>query len=274
MSAALRRQTATAPMLPLVQRVESADLAAEAGILSSEAMIDLYSQIYVLGDGDSAARSVAVQLRNAYVDADPAARLAALRAIWGDARGENFGPFVLTAYAAARMTPDEAFAGDASSLIASMLAAGLDRDAQRWSPVVDDGSIAWGILAVATPGASASISGGDISSFLGNDSSVGQQKSQMLLAGLAGLGRIDPSDAGSYDLGINLERRSIWSNRMIQAAQADNQVLVALLAGLGMQGASWERMTALHLYHIVRALDAVGMNAEARMIAAEAVARA
>ena len=33
-------------------------------------------------------------------------------------------------------------------------------------------------------------------------------------------------------------------------------------------------MTPLHLYHIVRALDAVGMNAEARMIAAEAVARA
>ncbi len=41
-----------------------------------------------------------------------------------------------------------------------------------------------------------------------------------------------------------------------------------------MQGSGWERMTPLHLYHIVRALDAVGMNAEARMIAAEAVARA
>ena len=56
--------------------------------------------------------------------------------------------------------------------------------------------------------------------------------------------------------------------------RADNPALVALLAGLGMQGESWQRMTALHLYHIVRALDAVGMNAEARMIAAEAVARA
>lgn len=271
---ALRRQTATAPMLPLAQRVEGANLAAEAGILSSEAMIDLYSQIYALEDGEGEARTVAVRLRNAYVDADPAARLAALRAIWGDARGEDFGPYVLTAYAAARMTPDEAFAEDAASLISSMLAAGLDRDAQRWSPAVDDGSLAWGILAVATPGASASVSGGDISSFLGNDPSAGQQKSRLLLAGLAGLGRIDPSDAGSYDLGINLERRSVWSNRITQAAQANNQALVALLAGLGMQGASWERMTALHLYHIVRALDAVGMNAEARMIAAEAVARA
>ena len=47
-----------------------------------------------------------------------------------------------------------------------------------------------------------------------------------------------------------------------------------MLAGLGMQGASWDRMTARHLYHIVSALRRVGLNAEARMIAAEAVARA
>ena len=276
LSPALRRQTATAPMLPLAQRIDGAGMAAEAGILSSEAMIDLYSQIYALDDGESEARTTAVRLRNAYVDADPAARLNALRQIWGDARGETFGPFVLTAYAAARMTPDEAFAEDAAALISSMLAAGLDRDAQRWSPVVDDGSLAWGILAVAMPGASASVSGGDLSSFLDSDTSAGQLKSRLLLAGLAGLGRIDPADAGNYggDLRINLERRSVWTNRIAQAAQTDNQALVAMLAGLGMQGAGWERMTALHLYHIVRALDAVGMNAEARMIAAEAVARA
>ena len=59
-----------------------------------------------------------------------------------------------------------------------------------------------------------------------------------------------------------------------RAAQVGNPGLVAVLAGLGMQGRGWDRMTPRHLYHIVRALDAVGMNAEARMIAAEAVARA
>ena len=59
-----------------------------------------------------------------------------------------------------------------------------------------------------------------------------------------------------------------------RAAQVGNPGLVAVLAGLGMQGSGWERMTPRHLYHIVRALAAVGMNAEARMIAAEAVARA
>jgi len=40
-----------------------------------------------------------------------------------------------------------------------------------------------------------------------------------------------------------------------------------------MQGDSWDRMTPLHLFHIVSSLNRVGLNAEARMIAAEAIAR-
>jgi len=43
--------------------------------------------------------------------------------------------------------------------------------------------------------------------------------------------------------------------------------------GLGMQGDDWNRMTPRHLYHIVSALRQSGMEAEARMIAAEAIAR-
>jgi hypothetical protein len=40
-----------------------------------------------------------------------------------------------------------------------------------------------------------------------------------------------------------------------------------------MQAQSWDKMTAVHLYHIVSALRRVGLDGEARMIAAEAVAR-
>ena len=40
-----------------------------------------------------------------------------------------------------------------------------------------------------------------------------------------------------------------------------------------MQGDGWDKMTPLYLYHIVSALNRVGLGAEARMIAAEAVAR-
>ena len=83
------------------------------------------------------------------------------------------------------------------------------------------------------------------------------------------------TDGGGYsdDLGMRLNSSTPWTRAIDAAAAVDNQALVALLAGLGMQGDSWQRMTARHLYHIVGALNRVGMNAEARMIAAEAVAR-
>ena len=74
-------------------------------------------------------------------------------------------------------------------------------------------------------------------------------------------------------LGVDLDRQTHWTRLIDQAAAVNNQALVAVLAGLGMQGSGWDKMTALHLYHIVGALNRVGLGAEARMIAAEAVAR-
>ena len=74
-------------------------------------------------------------------------------------------------------------------------------------------------------------------------------------------------------LSTDLTGKTRWARMIDKAAQYNNQVLVVLLAGLGMQGDSWNRMTARHLYHIVSALHRVGLDAEARMIAAEAVAR-
>ena len=46
----------------------------------------------------------------------------------------------------------------------------------------------------------------------------------------------------------------------------------ALLAAAGMQG-EWDKIPPYHLYHIIRALHDVGLDAEARMIAAEALVR-
>ena len=72
---------------------------------------------------------------------------------------------------------------------------------------------------------------------------------------------------------MNLGRQTRWSRLIDQAADVGNPALVAMLAGVGMQGSGWDKMTPRHLYHIVSALNRVGMEAEARMIAAEAVAR-
>ncbi|MBX9897222.1 MAG: hypothetical protein K2Y17_04875 [Qipengyuania sp.] len=267
---------ATAPMLTAAQRAPSADLAARRGVLSAAAMVDLYAQIFE-EEEEGALADAAQSLRTAYVGADAATRLAAIKALWGasESADDPYGRWVLTANAAARLDPSEDMAGDAGPLIGSMLAAGFDRDAARWASVVPAGSLGWALLTLARPQAQPA-SGGQVGDFLSDDASSEQAKSRMLIAGLAGLGRVSPGAASDIaeDLGIDLQRRSRWTQAIDAAAAGRNQVLVVLLAGLGMQGEAWEQMTAVHLYHVVKALNDVGLGAEARMIAAEAVARA
>lgn len=265
---------ATAPMLTPAQRMPWAEDAARRGVLSASAMVDLYSQALAENEeGPAAAR--AQELRTAYVGADVGIRLAAIKALWAEGADDPYGRWVLTAYAAARIDPVEELVADAGPLIGSMLAAGLDRDAARWAPVVPDGSMGWALITLARP-RGPEAKGGQLGDFVGEDPSAGQRKSRMLLAGLAALDRTTPGAVSAYskDLGIDLQRRSRWTQTIAAAAAARNQVLVVLLAGLGMQGEGWNQMTAAHLFHIVRALNQVGLDAEARMIAAEAVARA
>ncbi|MCA1662181.1 MAG: hypothetical protein LC648_08535 [Novosphingobium sp.] len=267
---------ARAPMLPLADRAAAADFAAARGILSSAAMVDLWSQIHGDDEVEGEWRGRAEVLRQAYVAADPAARLAAMRELWGDGADpvQAYSRRVLTAYAAARMPVSADFAEASADLVAAMLAAGLDRNAARWSSEIDEGSPAWALLAVGVPG-SGQIDPGGVRAFADDDASEAARKSRFLLAGLYGLGRIDRDAAGGIagDLGVDLTRQTRWTRAIRAAADSGNATLVALLAGAGMQGESWDKMTALHLYHIVSALRRVGLEPEARMIAAEAVAR-
>jgi hypothetical protein len=267
------RFAALSPAVPLDRRAAGADRAGREGILSSSAMIDLYAQIFADEGIEGEVQTRANSLREAYVATPSSARVAAMREIWG-AQNE-YGRLVLTAYAAARINPNADLADDAPLLIASMLAAGLDRNAMRWANVVDEGSQGWALLALAQERRQGTVSAGAVDSFIDNDSSADQRKSQFLVAGLAGLGRLDQGAANSLagQLGVNLSRESNWSRMITKAAEVNNPAMVSLLAGLGMQGSSWDKMTARHLYLIVRSLDRVGLSAEARMIAAEAVAR-
>jgi hypothetical protein len=264
---------ASTPVLPLTQRARFAELAAVRGVLSASAMVDLYSQIYINeGVGGEAAQR-AGRLRDAYVAAGPAERITAMRGLWGEGIA-GFAGQITTAYAAARITPATERAYAADELIASMLTAGLDRDAAAWSRFVDEGSLGWALIALSDADGG-QVSRGDVESFIDNDESAEGRKSAFLVAGLAGLGRLSQgaSTALAEDTGFNLERQTRWARTIARAAEVENAALVALLAGLGMQGESWAQMTPLHLYHIVAGLRAVGLEAEARMIAAEAVAR-
>lgn len=269
------RVSALAPMLALPQRASGAGRAASEGILSSAAMVDLYSQIYAIEEIEGPQAQIAALLQTAYVGPDPQARLTAMKTIWGGDGLPEYSGLVLTAYAAARMPVSSEFKADTGQLIASMLAAGLDRNAMRWASVVEGGSQGWALLTLAVNARGDAVSSNSLDRFMDDDSSAEQRKSKFLLAGLAGLGRVEQSAINNFSsqLDINLGRQSKWSRLIDKAAELRNPALVAYLAGVGMQGEGWDKMTPLHLYHIVSALNRVGMSAEARMIAAEAVAR-
>lgn len=269
-----QRVAARSPALPVSERIAPAELAAREGILSSSALIDLFSQYYAESGGEGAMGPVAVQLREAYVAADPTARIAAMRSVWGNGQ-PDYARLVLTSYAAARFPANDAFAEDAGMLIASMLAAGLDRDALQWGAMVAEGSEGWAQLALVQPQRSDPVDGGAVASFADDDASEGQRKTRFLVAGLAGLGRLESSTVNEYSesMGLRLGQPTRWTRLIDRAGELRNQPLVAFLAGLGMQGDGWNKMTPRHLYHIVRSLDRAGLSAEARLIAAEAVAR-
>lgn len=273
------RSGAVLPMLTPSARVGFATRAAGEGILSASALVDLYSELYADPSAEGAPASRAAALREAYTASAPAGRIAAMKRLWeegGEARSlDGFAARILTAYAAARIPASPDHAPDAGELISAMLTAGLDRDAATWRNVVQDGSLGWALIALSQP-QQVTANRGAVDNFIANNDGAAARKAAFLVAGLAGLERLPSGDVAALasQLGANFSRQTRWTRMIARAAEVDNTALVVLLAGLGMQGTSWQQMTPLHLYHITSALRRVGLDAEARMIAAEAVARA
>lgn len=265
---------ALAPSVPPALRLPAAEAAAGQGVLSNLAMVDLYGSVEGGDDAPSTAVAVADDLRTAYTAADAAARLAALRRIWGRDDGPTpYGRLVLTARAAVRVPAGTAKA-PADRLVASMLSAGLDRTAARWRGSVDAGGDAWAMLALADPDLSQRLTYRDVSSYAGSGDSAVKQR--LFFAGLAGLGRLAPADIerAAEALEVRIGAENPWTRALDRAALANQPGTVVLLAAIGMQTSSWRGVPPEMLYRIVGALRAVGLGGEARMIAAEAIARA
>jgi hypothetical protein len=262
---------ARAPMVPLEQRVGAAEAAAAIGVFSHAALVEIHSLLLDSTDPSEAGESLGGRLRRAYAAPDAGDRLSALRGLWqDDAPGGRYGRLILTATAAGRVSPSEQRADEAADLIASMLAAGLDRRAARWGPVVDalggEADRAWSLLAVGAPRPVVDLSAGRVEAFA---ASAGGHRGRMLVAALAGLGRLDDPAA----LGLDPAPRSRWSRMLAAAARNRQPGTVALLAGVGMQAGDWRGVPPGHLFQIVSALRQVGLGYEARMIAAEAMTR-
>lgn len=273
---------ARAALLPLQSRVPAVHAAARLGVFSSAALVDFYGRLYEEQEADGEPGDMPLAMRNAYAAPDIAGRLEAMQVFWtrnGELESDYSG-YIAMARAAARLPVSDEVGDDIKPLIASMLAAGLDRNAQAWSNVAGKtggaaGEDAWAMLALGLPQPRVDLSFGRIDAYRDNDGSENYLKTRMLVAGLAGLGRLNMADLARIapDIGFRTGYSSRWSRAIAAAARRGERGTVALLAAVGMQGSDWRYLPPEHLLHIVSALRRVGYEPEARMIAAEAIAR-
>ncbi|HXH15389.1 MAG TPA: hypothetical protein VNJ10_04590 [Sphingomonas sp.] len=271
----VRYWQALSPSVALGDRIAAAEAAAGQGVLSNAALVDLYGAAATDDDTQSAASATATDLQTAYADRNPESRLNALRQLWGGATTRpSYARLVLTARAAARMNPTLAKA-EADRLVAAMLSAGLDRTAARWLGSVPAGGDAWAMIMLSDPDAYRRLSYADLASYSGGEGDSAL-KQRMLFAGLAGLGRLNQGDLdrAAETLNVRIGADNAWTRALDRAARTGQSGTVVVLAAIGMQASSWKDIPPEALYRIVGALRAVGLDGEARMIAAEAIARA
>src|SRR3546814_4860320 len=124
----------------------------------------------------------------------------------------DFVGLIATARAAAALPVSQLSARDAANLVAAMFTAGYDRSAAQWSLLAaqadgDGAADLWALLSVGAPSAVVEIGSGRVSSFARD---ADPRKTQMLIAELAGLSRIDAQDGASLaqDNGFHLEAAS------------------------------------------------------------------
>jgi hypothetical protein len=277
----LRAFEARAPLYSAQQRLPAALIAAGLGVFSSQSLVDLYSDIYDSTDPSDLPSTDAWQLRQAFVAKDRNARLAAIRKLLDSAKQgyQKEAMRALVARAATLVQPDSKLAKDAPDLISAMLAAGYDRAAARWAPAVshmdgDDADRCWAMLALAAPDV-ADAGTGRLSGFIGRDKSQGKIRSALLVAGLAGLGRISTDTANSLNrkYGLGLGQVTSWTKIMDAAAARAQAGTVLVLTGTGFQTPTFAELPSAHMYHAIAALKRTGQDFTARMIAAEALSR-
>jgi hypothetical protein len=277
----LRAFQARAPLLTAQQRLDSAFVALGLGVFSSQTMVDLYSSIYDSTDPGDLPSTDAWQLRQAFVAKDQDARMDAIRKLLATGKDgyRKEAARAAVARAATLIEPNADLQKDAPDLISAMLAAGYDRAAARWERAcarMDDepADRCWAMLALATPG-NVDVSAGRIQAFIRRDQSKDKMRSALLVAGLAGLGRISTDAANSINrrYGLGLGRITSWTKMIDSAAGRGQAATVLLLTGTGFQTATFDQLPSAHMYHAISGLKRTGQDFSARMIAAEALSR-
>ncbi|MEQ1509589.1 MAG: hypothetical protein ABL909_04205 [Sphingopyxis sp.] len=270
----MRRWALQQPMIGLERRLSFAGDAASGGTLSARGYVDLVSAAAAMDEPSAQTAGLASAVRGTFVYSQLSDRLLAITGLATTAANPYAGK-VLAARAAARVGPTDASDADLFQLIAAMFAGGLDNNAVAWAPRVAVGSQAWGLLAVGSPRPLVGVTVDNVGDFAGDDDSADELRTRFLAAGLIGLERVDRNAASSLtdDYRLALDSNTRWTRAIDLAATRGEAATVALLAAVGLQGRNWADIPPYHLYHITMALRRVGLGAEARMIAAEALSR-
>ncbi|HET6538215.1 MAG TPA: hypothetical protein VFG34_08885 [Sphingopyxis sp.] len=275
-SGAMQSWSVLAPMTEMDRRLASAPEAAVRGVLSNAAYVSLLSAAAGEQEPSEGLAAHMALVRDALGAGSGDARYAGMKRLWGGSANarQQYAAIILTARAAAALPLGAQVDDDPWQLVGSMLAGGYDRNASAWISQLNIGSRAWAIMAVGSDRPLSNINASAVNGFSSDDDSTDGQRAKLLLAGLAGLDRISAEDSASAagKLGVDFAKQSRWTRAMSEAVERQEPGMVALLAAIGMQG-DWAKVPAYHLYHITRALKAVGLEAEARMIAAEALVR-
>ena len=277
----VRAWRAQAPLLSYTQRLPDAERATAMGVFSSAALVDFYAAAAAEDGGSTPPSPLFGLLRDSFSAEETAARIIAMKGFIAQGNPDGLQAYarrVAVARAAAQIIPSQDAGADVSLLISAMLSAGLDRDAARWLPIVkaraDD--LGWGLLAVGSPRGIGRVSSDQIRQFGTSNGADGPLRTKLLFAGLAGLGRIPAADVQPMadSLGVSLQADPTWVQAMAGAVRMKSPGAVAILSAAGLQSTDWSGIPPAHLYIIVSALRQVGLEGEARMIAAEAVMRA
>jgi hypothetical protein len=277
---------ARAPELSAADRIGPARSAAVMGSVSSSELVDLYGRVMdEAGDVDT--ESPAGRLRAAYRGDDDAARLAAMHALWdkgvGDAEPserQRYASLIATARAAAGVTPSSDRDDDYATLLGSMFSAGLDLQANRWAELIgrasgEQADRAWAMIAVGAPRPGVTIDANRVSAIAKAAGDDGRHRVAMLVAALAAEGRLPSADAAkiAQDLGTPLAAQTAYAHALDRAVTDNQPGTVAMLVATGLQTPAWSGVSPADFYRMIGALRAVGLDGEARMIAAEAMTR-
>lgn len=286
---AMRAWQARAPSLSLTRRLSGVATASRLGVFSGAALAGYYAKLGDPSDSESPPANLYETFRQSYAGETVGERITAMRTFWTMAPadgtkagpgGVSFAALPALARAAAALPPSAGAGADTPWLLAAMFAGGYDRNAARWLPAVDQmegegKDRAWALLAVGLPDAGAGISRDRIDAFVAADTSEEKIASRMLVASLIGLGRLQGEQGSGLvtQLAMRTDARSRWSRTLALAATHGQKATVALLAAVGMQARDWSQLPPEHLVAILTAMRQVGLEPEARMIAAEAITR-